>query len=227
MHSSLPKAFIFDLNGTMINDMEYHLQAWYDILNHELGAGLSREEVKREMYGKNTEVLIRVFGPDHFSPEEAERLSVEKERRYQAAFRPHLKLIDGLDNFLKTAYQQGIRMAIGSAAISTNIDFVLDGLQIRNYFSAIVSADDVAHSKPDPETFVKAARLLNVPSADCVVFEDAPKGVEAALNAGMPAVVLTTMHEKEAFAAYPNIISFMPDYTDPVLHQLFQNTTAS
>lgn len=227
MKSFFPKAFIFDLNGTMIDDMEYHLQAWYQMLNNDLGVSISREAVKREMYGKNTELLIRVFGKDHFSPEEMDRLSVEKERRYQSAFRPHLQLINGLYNFLKTAYQQGIHMAIGSAAIPMNIDFVLDGLQLRNYFSAIVSADDVAHSKPDGETFVKAARLLKVLPADCIVFEDMPKGVEAALNAGMPAVVLTTMHEKEAFAAYPNILAFVQDYSDPVLDQFFQKQTVS
>ena len=227
MKYALPKAFIFDLNGTMVDDMMYHLQAWYDILNNELGANLSWEEVKREMYGKNTELLIRVFGQTHFSPEEMERLSVEKEKRYQAAFRPQLKLINGLDNFLKTAYRQGIRMSIGSAAIPMNIDFVLDGLHIRSYFDAIVSADDVAHSKPDPETFTKAARLLQIAPEHCIVFEDMPQGVEAALNAGMPAVVLTTMHGREEFATYPNIISFVSDYTDPALHALFQNAAAS
>jgi beta-phosphoglucomutase-like phosphatase (HAD superfamily) len=117
-------------------------------------------------------------------------------------------------------------MAIGSAAIPMNIDFVLDGLNLRHYFAAIVSADDVARSKPDPETFLKAARLLEVPPAECLVFEDAPKGVEAAANAGMPAVVLTTMHEKEEFAPYSNIIAFVKDYTDPVLQSLLQETPA-
>jgi len=225
MKVSLPKAFIFDLNGTMINDMEYHIRAWYGILNNELGANLSWSEVKREMYGKNTELLVRVFGNDHFSAEEMERLSVEKEEQYQSAFRPHLQLIDGLHVFLKTAFNAGIRMAIGSAAIPMNVDFVLDGLQLRSYFKAVVTAADVAHSKPDPETFVKAANGLHAAPADCIVFEDAPKGVEAALNAGMPAVVLTTMHQPEEFRAYPNILHFVSDYTDPVLQTLFAAET--
>jgi HAD superfamily hydrolase (TIGR01509 family) len=178
------------------------------------------------MYGKNVELLVRVFGPERFSAEEMDRLSVEKEMRYQAAFRPQLKLINGLDAFLERAHTHNIRMAIGSAAIPMNIDFVLDGLNLRHYFATIVSADDVARSKPDPETFLKAARLLEVPPAECLVFEDAPKGVEAAANAGMPAVVLTTMHEKEEFAAYNNIVAFVKDYTDPVLQSLLQETPA-
>jgi beta-phosphoglucomutase family hydrolase len=220
-----PKAFLFDLNGTMIDDMEYHTKAWYTILNNDLGANLSWEEVKKEMYGKNIELLVRVFGPEHFSAEEMDRLSVEKERRYQAAFRPQLKLIQGLDAFLEKAHAHHIHMAIGSAAIPMNIDFVLDGLNLRHYFAAIVSADDVAHSKPDGETFLKAARLLKVPPAECLVFEDAPKGVEAAANAGMPAVVLTTMHGKEEFAPYNNIVAFVKDYTDPVLQSFFAGNT--
>ena len=71
-------------------------------------------------------------------------------------------------------------MAIGSAAIPFNIDFILDQLDIRKYFKAIVSAEDVGISKPHPETFLKAARLINVDPSLCLVFEDAPKGVEAA-----------------------------------------------
>ncbi len=206
------KAFIFDLNGTMIDDMEYHVRAWYDILNNDLNAGLSVEAVRAQMYGKNKELLVRVFGENHFSEDQIRELSVEKERRYQKAFRPELKLIPGLDDFLANAAHLEIPMAIGTAAIPFNVDFVIDNLQIRNYFKAIVSADDVVKSKPDPETFTKCAELLNVPASDCIVFEDAPKGVEAAANAGMKAIVLTTMHSREEFAEYGNILCFIEDY---------------
>jgi beta-phosphoglucomutase len=209
----------------MIDDMQYHTQAWYHLLNNELGAHLSWDEVKREMYGKNEELLVRVFGKNHFSDAEMHQLSLEKERRYQEAFRPHLKLIPGLTNFLKTASDAGIRLAIGTAAIPMNVDFVLDGLNIRHYFSAIITAADVAHSKPDPETFLKAAQLLHISPQDCLVFEDAPKGVETALNAGMQAVVLTTMHGPEEFTQYQNIRAFVADYTNPVLQTLFERAT--
>src|ERR1700737_3387468 len=156
------KAFIFDLNGTMINDMDYHLKAWYHILNDDLKAGLSREEVKSHMYGKNEELLVRVFGKGYFSPEQVNEISFEKEKRYQQAFRPHLELIAGLSAFLQKAEEKNILLAIGSAAIPFNIDFILDGLSIRHYFKAIVSAADVDISKPHPETFLKAAQLLGV-----------------------------------------------------------------
>ena len=217
-----PQAFLFDLNGTMIDDMHFHAKAWHQLLNTDLSADLTWEEVKVQMYGKNSEVLDRIFGKGRFTENEVLELSVEKERRYQQEYFPHLKLINGLHNFLMQARKKNIPMAIGSAAIPFNIDFVLDNLDIRHYFKAIVSADDVTESKPHPETFVKAAELLGVVPTACVVFEDAPKGVEAAHNAGMNCVVLTTAHEAEEFTQYPNIIRFVEDYTDPGLQDLFR-----
>lgn len=214
-------AFLFDLNGTIIDDMAYHTSAWSDILNNDLKAGLDEAAVKAEMYGKNSEVLTRIFGPGKFTQEEMDALSVEKERRYQKAYLPELKLINGLGNILDKAQAAGIVMAIGSAAIPFNIDFVLDNLGLRSYFGAIVSADDVAMSKPHPETFLKAAQLLGVSPEQSIVFEDAPKGVESAARAGMKVVVITTMHGPDEFQAYDNILWFVKDYTDPRLQELF------
>jgi beta-phosphoglucomutase len=215
------KAFVFDLNGTMIDDMRFHAKAWYHIINNELQGDLSLDEVKKEMYGKNEEVLQRVFGKNYFSDAEMQQLSIEKEKRYQEEYAPHLGLIKGLENFLEKAQQHKILTAIGTAAIPFNVDFTLDTLHIRRYFSVIVSADDVTASKPNPETFLKAAQLLRVNASECIVFEDAPKGVEAALNAGMKSIVITTTHGPEEFKQYNNILVFVKDYTDPSLEELF------
>src|SRR5690606_15396491 len=141
-------AFLFDLNGTLIDDMEFHIRAWHRILN-ELGAKISYEEAKAECYGRNDELLERIF-PGRFSPEEKTRMIWDKETEYQQAFRPHLQLLPELDLILQEARKANKKMAIGPAAIMYNIDYVLDGLQIRSYFDAIVSADDVARSKTDP-----------------------------------------------------------------------------
>lgn len=205
-----PRAFIFDLNGTMIDDMSWHIKAWHRILN-ELGADISYDRVKEECYGKNNELLERVF-PGRFSETEKNTISIDKEKQYQLEYRPHLKLINGLDQFLKDARDNDIKMAIGSAAIRFNIDFVLDGLDIANYFDAIISADDVENSKPDPETYIKCAEGLGIDPADCVVFEDAPKGVEAAARAGMKSVVITTMSTAEEFSQYDNVIEYISSY---------------
>jgi beta-phosphoglucomutase len=214
------RAFIFDLNGTMINDMTYHTKAWQNLLNNELGGNFTWDEVKPQMYGKNPEVLVRMFGPHRFTMDEMVQLSLEKEKKYQQEFLPYLELLPGLHDFLENAYQKGIPMAIGSAAIPFNIDFVLDNLNIRHYFKAIVSADDVVLSKPHPETFLKAAQLLNVVPTDCIVFEDVPKGAEAAANAGMNTVVITTTHQPEEFNYLQNVLHFAEDFRDDFVRGL-------
>ncbi len=205
------KAFLFDLNGTMIDDMDYHVRSWHRILNG-LGANLSKAAAKAECYGKNHEVIERVF-PGRFSEAEKDRMSIEKEKQYQEEYRPSLELIPGLMEFLIEAKKNNIKTAIGSAAIMFNIDFVLDGLNIRDYFDVIVCADDVSKSKPDPETYLKCASLLGVTPEDCLVFEDVPKGVESAYNAGMKAMVLTTMHVQDEFQQFNNVLGFHNDYT--------------
>lgn len=214
------KAFLFDLNGTMIDDMQYHIRAWHRILN-ELGADISLERMKEECYGKNDELLERMF-PGRFSEADKQSMSLEKEKKYQAQYKPHLALLPGLGVFLKLAYESEIKMAIGSAAIMFNINFVLDNLNIRSYFDALVSADDVKNSKPDPETYLSCASLLQYDPSDCIVFEDSPKGVESAQRAGMKAVVITTLHEPHEFESYNNVLMCVKDYTDEQLQELLK-----
>lgn len=200
------------MNGTMINDMPYHISAWHRILN-EFGANISMERMKEECYGKNHELIERIL-PGRFSEEEKDKLSLEKEKQYQHDFRPHLKLVNGLNAFLKESHAAGIKLGIGSAAIRYNIDFVLDGLEIRKYFDAIVSADDVTRSKPDPETWLRGADELRAPAVDCLVFEDSPKGAESALNAGMKCIIITNLHSEEEFDHYKNVIGFINDFSE-------------
>lgn len=211
--NQLFNAFLFDLNGTIVDDMHYHITAWHKIFL-DLGLNMTYEETKAECYGKNEEVLERVV-PGRFSFEERKAMGIKKERKYQEEFRPYLQPIAGLELFLASAKDAGIKMAIGSAAIQYNVDFVLDGLNIRHYFDAIVSADDVAFSKPHPETFLKGAAQLGIAPEKCLVLEDATKGVEAAINASMKSLVLTTMHDKNDFIKYDNhIIAYGKNYLE-------------
>jgi beta-phosphoglucomutase len=204
------KGFLFDLNGTMVNDMPYHIEAWHKQLV-ALGSNMSLEETKYQCYGKNDELLERVF-PGKFSMEEKIKLGNDKEALYRVEFKPFLKLIDGLDAFLEKAAANNIKMGIGSAAIDENINFVIDNMQIRHYFSSIVSANHVQKSKPHPETFLKGAAQLSLQPNECIVFEDTPKGVECALNAGMQAVVILGEHTASEFTSFPNVIHFTKDY---------------
>lgn len=208
-------AFLFDLNGTIIDDMEFHIKAWTRLLNEDLKANMDFAAVKAQMYGKNTELFERVFGVGHFSDAVMEEMSFKKEHIYQEIYLPHLQLMPGLRSFLDETASLEIPMAIGSAAIPFNINFVLDNLNLHKYFSAIVSADDVTLSKPHPETYLLCAQQLNMPAENCIVFEDAPKGVEAAQNAGMKAVVvLANLHSEGEFSSYHNIIRFIRSYDE-------------
>lgn len=216
----MDSAFIFDMNGTMIDDMQYHTRAWYRVLN-DLGAGLSMEQTKLHMYGKAEEMFDRIFGPDKFSDQQLHEIIMNKELAYQEAFRPHLQLLDGLGSFLQKAKAAGIGLAIGTAAPKTNVDYVMDALQLHSLFPVIIGAEDVTTSKPDPEVFLSAAAGLKADPARCIVFEDSPKGVEAAQRGGMKAVAITTFHEAEDFAHLTNVLMCVQDYTDQRLATLF------
>jgi beta-phosphoglucomutase len=213
-------AFLFDLNGTMINDMDFHEQAWYTILVGELNAPLTREQIKLQMYGKNEELLERIFGAGKFTMEEVNAIILRKTLKYQEDFLPHLKLIDGLNTFFETAKANHVKLAIGTAAITINVDYVLDNLKIRDLFPVIIGAEDVAISKPHPDVFLKAAEALGITPENCVVFEDSPKGIEAARRAGMKAVAITSFHIAEELAN-DNVLCAVNDYNDPALKQLF------
>ena len=200
--------------------MPYHIKAWHRILT-DLGATISIEQMREECYGKNEELVERIF-PGRFSDFEKTNLGLAKEKKYQEVFRKDLRLIDGLHDFLNNANNAGIKIAIGTAAVMGNVDFVVDGVGIRHYIDAIVSANDVHWSKPHPETFLKCAEALGVAPSDCLVFEDAPKGVECAQNAGMDCTVITTLHQPEEFSTYKNVIGFISNFDDPFIKNLIK-----
>ncbi len=216
------KAFIFDMNGTMIDDMHYHERAWHKVLVQQLNAPLTLEEVRHQLYGTSAEMFERIFGRGKFSKEQIDAISAEKEIRYREEFLPHLKLIHGLPAFLNRAVENNIALAIGTAAPVANINFVVDNLKLRSYFPVIIGPDDVAFSKPDPEVFLKAASQLNVAPENCIVFEDAPKGIEAAARAGMNAIGVTSYHTADELQ-HENVLFTMEDYTHSSLIELLEN----
>lgn len=213
------KAVIFDLNGTMIDDMHYHEVAWHDVFVNQLKAQLTFEEVRHQLYGRSDEIFHRIFGPDRFSLQEIATITDRKEEKYREEFLPHLKLINGLDVFLEKLKSSNVPLAIGTAAPVLNVDFVLDNLSLRHYFQAVIGPADVAESKPHPEVFFKAASRLAIPPEQCIVFEDSPKGIEAAARAGMKAIGVTSYHTPEELKN-KNLLFTIEDYTDKQLLHL-------
>ena len=204
-------ALIFDMDGTMVDNMMVHHRAWQQKLA-ELGLNLTLDEVIATCHGKNDEILQRLFG-EKYNFEERDRISYEKEAVYREVFLKDLKLIDGLNDMLKTAFKMGIPMGIGTAARPENVDYVLDNLNIRHYFKAIVTSADVDKGKPDPSVFFMVADILGVKYSNCLVFEDSPTGAKTAVNAGMKTIILTTTHKAEEFSEFSSVLKCLPDYT--------------
>lgn len=204
------KGIIFDMDGTMIDNMMIHHSAWQQQLA-SLGLKMSLEEVKEKIHGVNIEILERLFG-DRFTAEERERISWEKEEIYRQIYAPDLKLLPGLNDLLKELQAANIPMAIGTAAPPGNVDFVLDALHLRPYFKAIVHSEDVTQGKPNPEVFIKAATAIGLEVRDCLIFEDSVTGAAAAERAHSPAIIVTTTHSEAEFAEFSHIRKFIQNF---------------
>ncbi len=202
----------------MVDNMMVHHRAWQRKLA-ALGLDLTLEEVRQSIHGINEEILERLFG-DRFSPEERRRIAWEKEAEYRDIFLSELKLVPGLEAFLKSAQQAGIRMGIGTAAPHENVQFVLENLHLRPLFGSVIDASQVIKGKPDPEVFLRVAEELGAEPADCVVFEDSPTGAEAARRAGMQVVIITTTHTAEEFAHFDHVARVISDFEDVKVEDL-------
>lgn len=188
------KAAIFDLDGTIVNNMRYHEQAFRNLATKH-GITLTPEDFIWMMGRKNKEIFAKFFGEK--SVEEHERLADEKEAIYRELFASEITEVPGLLIFLKMLSEHGMKLAIASAAPKENRIFVFKHLPIYEFFDSVVGAENVTYGKPHPEVFLTAAANLNVEPKDCIVFEDAPNGITAAKAAGMFVVGLLTTHTKE------------------------------
>lgn len=199
------------MDGTMVDNMMVHHRAWQRKLA-ENDLDLTLEEVKESIHGINEEIIERLFG-DRFTPDDRRRIAGEKEAAYRDIFLPELKLLDGLEAFLRAAHAIGIPMGIGTAAPRENVDFVLDNLGLRPLFQSVFDAKMVTKGKPDPEVFLKVAEQLALKPENCLVFEDSPTGAEASRRAGMAAVIVATTHKPEEFARFDNVVRIISDYS--------------
>lgn len=214
------RAFIFDMDGTLLDNMPLHGEIWVQILA-QLGYATDLEEFLRVMGAKtNAEILYYAFG-ERLTPEQVVEIGDEKERRYRLALPGQMKPIPGLFEFLQRAHSAGIALALATSAGPENIQIVLDGFGLQGYFAVQVGSGDVRNGKPHPEPFLVAAQRLGFPPEDCLVFEDSPMGIEAARRAGMRAVALATTFGRAPFDGQPHVLMVVDDYTEARLEALF------
>ncbi len=189
---------VFDLDGTLVDNMRWHARAWTALVRAHATEARSDAELESFVYahaGMKNEELIPQLLP---GAREVPALSDEKEALYRELYAPALAPLPGLLPLLDALALRGVRLAVASAAPLANRDLVLDGLRIRARFAAIVGAEHVRRGKPAPDIFLEAARKLGLPPAECIAFEDAPKGVEAAIAAGMRCAAVTTTASADA-----------------------------
>ncbi|MEL0176049.1 MAG: beta-phosphoglucomutase [Cryomorphaceae bacterium] len=183
------KGFLFDLDGVIVDTAVFHFQAWRR-LAQKLGGDFTEEQNEQLKGVSRVDSLKKIieWTGATVSDEEFQTLMVEKNEWY-------LELVQGLGpqdalpgalNFLQTAYDQGIKIALGSA--SKNAPMILEKLGITPLFTAIIDGNNVVNGKPHPEVFLKGAEALGLEPSECVVFEDSIAGVQAAKAGGMSSV---------------------------------------
>ena len=184
------------MDGVLVNNLEVHRAAFAEFFRR-YGVERSFEELSR-VFGKGNDDIMGELMPR----EVVERVGIrelghEKEAIYREIYAPTITPQPGLLTFLDECEAEGLKCAVGSSGYRANVDFVLDKCNIESYFDYAVAGDEVTRCKPDPEIYLTAAAKLGLRAAECVVFEDAEAGIEAAKRAGMRVVALATTFNRD------------------------------
>ena len=203
--------FIFDIDGTIIDSMPFHERSW-DVFLTRRGVPTAGEDFFRRTAGRTgAEVMRELFGP--LSDADAHAMVREKEAIYRELFAPEFRVITGFTAFARAAKAAGVRVACATAGDPDNIAFAVAGLRMHDFFDAAVGAHDVARGKPEPDLFLLAAARIGVPPAQCLVFEDAPLGIEGARRAGMRAVAIGSNIPEDELGAPAHVVARAEDFT--------------
>lgn len=213
-----PEAAIFDLDGTLIDNNAYHIEAW-KIFYKKIGREFSMDEYKSKMNGRINRDIFNYLFDKELTQEETENYTNEKEGLYREYYAPHIQPIPGLIDLLAQIKSAAIPIAIATSGIPINIAFMFEHIPFEGYFNKVIDGTMVTHSKPDPEIFLKAAAAVNAEPAMSIGFEDSIAGVRSAKTAGMRVVALTTTHTREDLQEADKIIK---DYTEITLNDLLQ-----
>jgi beta-phosphoglucomutase family hydrolase len=205
-------AAIFDWDGVIINSADHHKASW-ELMAKEEGQTLAPDHFTRSFGMKNERVIREVFGWK-CSAAEIERLSDRKEVLYRQFIRKQgLTPLPGVREWLSQLKAAGIPCAVGSSTPRANLEAAFELMDLRPFFSSLVTSEDVAKGKPDPEVFLRAAERLRVPPERCVVFEDAHVGIAAARAAGMKVVAVTTTYPAAQLSAADRIVTRLDELT--------------
>lgn len=185
-------AFLFDLDGVIIDSSEFHMKAWMKYLS-EKGINFSEHDFKMT-FGKRNEEILREYFLNK-SEEEIKKMSYEKEEIYRKLARGKLRPIEGSIEILKFLKEKGFRLALVSSTPKENIDFIFKELGLEGIFEAVISGSDIKAGKPNPECYLLAIDRLKVKPSRSYVVEDSEHGLEAGMKAGAKCIGITTTHK--------------------------------
>lgn len=203
------RAILWDLDGVIVNSMEFHYQAYREVLAPR-GKDLSREEYLRALIGlRNYVILRRVLG--ELSDDEVTALAEQKEKAFRRLIAGNVQALPGAERLVRRAKEAGLLQAIVSSTPRANIEVMLQSLALWDRFEVIVGEEDATRGKPDPEGFLIAAQRLGAPPEECVVIEDAPEGIAAGKAAGMRCIGVTTTRPAERLSQADIVVGTLED----------------
>ena len=212
------KGLLFDMDGTLIDNLAYHFMAFDAYAKREGFTML--EPVSLKINGMHSnDIFPMLLGDEVVAEYGLDRLNREKEEVYREMYRPNIKPIAGIIELLQRAKESGIKCAIGSSGCRENVEFIIEGLGIADYIDTSISGSDVTHGKPHPEIFTKAHEALGLKAEECIVVEDAVNGIIAALAAGCKCIAVTTTATAEVLSEAGASLCF-EDYTALTIEQL-------
>ena len=214
------EALIFDMDGTMVDSMPWHARAWVEYA-HRRDLALDVPDLMRRTTGRNAfECACELMGRE-VSLEESAQITDEKESIYRELFGAAFAEVAGFGAFAAQAAARGLKIAVGTAGDRHNIAFVMSRLAMNPLPLAIVGGDEGLPGKPEPAIFLEAARRIGVEPENCIVFEDAPFGIEAARRGGMRAVAVCTTHTPAELAG-PHVLAAVRDYEELALSNFLE-----
>ncbi|MFZ3120271.1 MAG: HAD family phosphatase [Variovorax sp.] len=205
-------ALIFDMDGTMVDSMPWHAKAWVEFARRR-GMTLDVADLMRRTTGRNAFECACELMAREVTEAESAAITHEKESIYRALFGAVFAEVAGFGAFARSAAARGLKVAVGTAGDRHNIAFVMERLRMDPLPLAIVGGDEGFAGKPTPAIFLEAARRIGVAPEHCIVFEDAPFGIEAARRGGMRAVAVCTTHSAAELAG-PHVIAAVLDYDE-------------
>jgi HAD superfamily hydrolase (TIGR01509 family) len=188
------------MDGVLIDSGAHHRRAWQALVE-ELGVKPLDPEFWRLSIGRRAEDAVPLILGRPLPLDEARRLAQRKRELYGEFSRHGTETVPGVVDFIDQLARLGVPRAVGTSATRPDVDALLGELGLLGRFDAVVTAEDVTRGKPDPQVYLEAARRLAVAPPECVVFEDAVSGVQAARTAGMRAIGVTTAHTRAELTA--------------------------